>query len=111
MKLYSDSLSTSDLADACAAAGRMVYFAALQPIHRAKVRARGWKVKLASLQSRRYSNTGTHGADTDSPHNAASWADHGRFFAVLFDRDPGARLACYDGREDFHAKTKGEFAK
>lgn len=101
MKLYSDHLTPLDIyrhtppgtfVDECEA------------IRRPRLRKFGWKVKLGSTTSRRYRNSGTHGAATWES-NPASWDDYGHWLSKLFDVDPNARLGPYTGRAHFHEST------
>lgn len=78
------------------------------PIKVPRIRRQGYLV-TASGNTTRWKNTGKHGA---SDLRAASWDQHGQWFARIFDRDPAAVIVAngrYDGREDFHAKTSGRY--
>jgi hypothetical protein len=103
MKVYSDTLTTSDLT-AAAPTGTYVEAVALD---RTRVRSRGWNVRLVFPASNRRRNTGVYGA---GERGAATWDQHGEWMARLFRLDPRARIAYYDGVDDFHAMTKGVYA-
>jgi hypothetical protein len=78
-----------------------------EKIARPRVRQHGWKVRLTG-SSTRHRNSGTHGAATwESP--PATWDEHGRWMAELFDRDPHARIAGYNGRDAFHHETADKY--
>jgi hypothetical protein len=106
MKLYSDKLTRADLSAACT--GEAFFVDEIKEIHGARVRSRGWDLRLGNFESRRHGNSGTHGAATwKTP--AASWDDHGRWMARLCEIDPKARIAYYDGRDDFHRATGDKY--
>lgn len=111
MKIYSDTLQRSDLGVALIAAGlndERVYVDECMALPSPRLRQRGWKVRLTCTRSNRHRNSGTHGAATwEMP--AASWDQHGRWMAELFERDPNARISNYNGRDDFHRATKGKY--
>lgn len=102
MKLYSDHLELDDL-HACLPCG--CELEALR-IARPRVRTRGWTVRLTAVSGARWTNTGTHGAGYDK---AATWDQYGEWMAGLFDIDPHARIAFYDGRADFHRQTRDQY--
>ncbi len=105
MKVYSDSLTRIDLLDALP---RGVTLDTCDPIERPRVRARGWNVQLRRWGSSRHVNTGMYGA---GEQGAASYDDHGEWMAALFAKDREARIAYYDGLDDFERATNGKFAK
>jgi hypothetical protein len=115
MKIWSDVLTDHDLWQAQQAASQVsnaegkgnVGFERMRALKAPRVRRAGWDVLLYRIGSRRHFNTGTYGAGEDG---AASWDDYGWFIAVLFERDPGARIAHYNGREAFHAATRNKFS-
>ena len=106
MKLYSDTLDSQRLAAAARAEGLYLELASMS---RPRKRARGWTVRLSNPSSRRHRNSGTHGAATWELDPPASWDDHGRWMARLYDLDPGMVVAEYDGAADFHRATRGAF--
>lgn len=103
MKVYSDTLTKNDLLDALP---RGVSLHVCDPIGAPRIRSRGWTVQLRCWGSNRHVNTGNYGA---GEQGAASWDDHGRWMAALFARDPAARIADYDGAEDFDRSTDGAY--
>lgn len=63
-------------------------------------------------RSRRYKNTGTHGAGYGYDRIwAATYDEWGWFLANLFAIDPDAIAGPYNGVDDFHAQTKGAFKR
>jgi hypothetical protein len=102
LKIYADKIERRDLY----AMLPLGVFLDCENITRPRVRPRGWIVRLEKPTSSRWRNSGQHGAESV---RAASWDDHGKWFAKLFDIDPGARLGPYDGREEFHLATKGAY--
>src|ERR1700680_1259432 len=105
MKVYSDSLTRSDLQDAARRA--RVGIDRLEDITRARVRRHGWKVQLTG-SSRQARNTGMYGGDSGGS-SPATWSEHGHWMAFLFAIDPEARIAYYEGAVAFHAQTEGAF--
>lgn len=101
MKVYSDTLTYADLR--AAARYARIALDTCEPIEGARVRSRGWTVRLSG-SSTRHRNSGTHGAATweSAP---ATYDEHGHWMAWLFDIDPNARIAEYDGAHNFHAFT------
>lgn len=104
MKVYSDTLTRSDLA---AALSEGVSLDEVSEIRRPRVRSRGWNVRLRRWGSARHTNTGRYGA---GEQGAASYDDHGYWMARLFKKDPHARISWWDGREQFEEGTKGRYA-
>lgn len=105
MKIYGE-LSFDAIREAAAAEGIQT---AVQFIKRSRVRKHGWNVTSWCIGGRRWKNTGYCGA---SALRAASWDQHGRWFARLFKFDPNAVIvaaARYEGAEDFHTKTGGKY--
>lgn len=119
MKIHSDYLTRNDLAmalstkaldgvyfDYCSAAG-------------SRKRARGFDFRLQADagkdgigKTRRRRNTGRYGAEDafqEAYTFAATYWEHGVFFANLFAVDPSAIIGPYTGAIDFHEKTKSEF--
>ena len=110
MKVYSDKLVSADLWPLPAG----VHFEVLQEIARPKVRTRGWTIRLGrytpSAEGAYRLNPGTGGRGIDHSVYAAGYRAHGEWMARLFEIDPDARIAGYEGVADFHAQTRGEFA-
>ena len=107
MKVYSDILTADHLAAACRAQEGVGLVSAEQ-IERARVRRRGWKVQLYGT-SPHPRNTGRYGGQHDG-WPPATWDEHGRWMAELFRRDPNARIAEYDGAEEFERSTEGAYS-
>ncbi len=105
MKVYSDTLTRSDLLDALP---RGVVIEHLSTISRPRVRSYGWNVRLGRPSSRRHFNTGQWGA---GDYGAASYDDHGAWMVRLFAIDPDARLAHWDGVDDFNTGTNGVYSE
>lgn len=113
MKIYSDTLERTDLYKALGEVGGRednwpsLYLSAIT-IQRPRIRSCGWNVRLEALRdSGHFRNTGTHGAEQGV--RAVSWDEHGEWMARLFEIDPNARIANYDGREDFHRQTEDKY--
>lgn len=107
MKVYSDTLDRNDLYEA--AHGTPGVQITSTKMNRPRIRARGWAVTLTCPSSNRHQNSGTHDAATWMP-SAASWDQYGQWMALVFERDPDARIAEYDGREAFHRATKNKYS-
>lgn len=105
MRLHSDTLTPEDLRDALRGTGVYLDFATL---HASRSRARGIEFRLVANAGpgRRRRNSGVYGAGHEY---AATWDEHGDFFATLFDLDPEAIIGPYKGRSDFHQKTKAAY--
>jgi hypothetical protein len=114
VKIYSNVLNDHDIWQAINAASQASTDAGhghvgaerFRDIRNPRVRRHGWDLLLYRAGSRRHFNTGTYGA---GDQGAASWDDYGWFIAVLFERDPGARIGHYTGRENFHAATRDKY--
>jgi hypothetical protein len=105
VKVYSDRFTREDMRDAARYAG--VGLDTVTPITRPRTRKFGWVVKLTG-SSTRHRNSGTHGAATwDSA--PATHDEHGRWMAFLFDIDPEAKIADYDGQAQFHFSTNDKY--
>lgn len=106
MKIYSDVLDISEVRkEAC----DVLFIVGCWPLSHPKLRRSGWVIQTSGIMSNRFKNTGNSGA---SDEYAASWDDHGRYFARIFEADPRALIvaaARYDGAEEFHTKTKGAY--
>lgn len=78
--------------------------------HREKQRVflEGTSSFLPNGSKRRKTNSGNRGAGT---YPAATYDEWGEFLAALFELDPTAKTdgAGYNGRDDFHVKTKGHY--
>lgn len=105
MKVYSDVFTYSDMKDAARFA--RVRIDTAEKINRPRTRTRGWKIRLSG-SSTRHRNSGNQGAATwdTSP---ATHDEHGQWMAFLFDIDPGAKIAEYDGQADFVYATHGVY--
>lgn len=108
MRLHSDTLTVRDLTEA---AGKLEgVWLDDYSVHGSRSRKVGIEFRLAAEKGpgRRRRNTGTHGVeDAYMPARtyAATWDEHGYFFADLFEIDPEAIIGPYKGVDDFHAKT------
>lgn len=108
MRIYSDGDILKD-GGMTAALPAGIGFETFKPmLGTPRVRRFAWDVRLTREGSRRAFNTGKHGASRD--RGAASWDDYGVWIARLYDRDPLARIGPYSSRENFHAKTHGNYA-
>jgi hypothetical protein len=107
MRIYSDTLTARDLFETV----RMVpgmYLDSIEEIKRAKLRQRGWIVQTAG-SSNHWKNSGKNGA---GPTYAASYDDHGKWFALLYQRDYEAIIVGagrYNNADDFHKKTRDKY--
>lgn len=110
MRIYSDKLTPEQIHNSAHGAGIAVFLCGIGP--RVRVRRNGWTAdsRSSSLEGRRWKNTGKYGADSEVI--AATWDQHGRWFARLFALDPNAVIvaaARYNGAQDFHSQTKGRY--
>jgi hypothetical protein len=118
MKLHSDTITWGNLREALDQAKRKggvaqdVYFCQINGAG-SRSRSNGYEIQLGTddkttgpTKSRRYKNSGQHGADSVY---AATWDEWGWFITELFQVDPNAIFGGYKGAEDFHAKTDGKF--
>jgi len=111
MKIYSNSLTGEDVHAAVPEGTRVDQF---EPMQNTRVRSKGWKVHIVHPGSKRPANTGRYGGATDSTtgyNGSASWDEWGHFLSALYEKDPHGRFGPYEGREDFHAKTRGEYKR
>lgn len=110
MKIYSDVLTPDDIR---ANTPDRVYANVAE--QGSRKRARAFIVYLEYLgekakgdgRTRRVNTPGTAGG-LDSPlvgSTTATYDEHGEWMAKLFDIDPDAIIASYDGRDDFLAQT------
>ncbi len=113
MKVYSDTLTKTDLVDALDGAkharllGPAVFLTQLDK-KPAKKRAHLFVVQLAAVaklpgEKRRRTNTGTSGAGDAW---TASWDEWGYFMAEVFARDESAVFGPYEGVDNFREMTK-----
>jgi len=103
MKIHSDILTRDDLLDALHAAKCGSHFVRLDE-RGSRSRARGFDFRLGCYGGTRRHNSGHYGADDTY---AATWDDHGHFFARVFLADPNVIIGRYDGEVDFHVITDG----
>jgi hypothetical protein len=101
MKIYSDILTEKDVTDAFFTArtypGVDIHIDAIRT-WKPRKHAYGVEVWGASVSGRRSAN----GRDA----RAASWDDWGTVIALLYNRDPHARIGFYDNEADFVAKVR-----
>ena len=100
MKVYSDTLTRKDLAEAAHAAG--VYLWLCEEMKRTRVRAHGWEVSL--------SGSSPYRSQMADYHQAATYDEHGEWMMRLFDLDPDARISWWKDRADFMRGTEGKYA-
>ncbi|HET9598621.1 MAG TPA: hypothetical protein VFP65_23795 [Anaeromyxobacteraceae bacterium] len=106
MRVYSDILTAADFD---AAAERPVSVWACEGPFPARKRARRFNVTLTGT-SPRGRNTGRYGGERMEYAPPATWDEHGAWMARVFDVDPDAVIAHYDGRDDFHRQTRNAYA-
>jgi hypothetical protein len=107
VKLHSDKITTQTLTAAIGTAGlRGVAVEAVTVGSRKRARGIEFRLDAAPGPGRRRRNSGQYGAESGY---AATWDEHGAWFAVLFDIDPEAIIGSYDGREDFERQTGGKY--
>lgn len=112
LKIYSNYLLRDDLFEAAQEArmlGAGGHIQEIKPMGKTRTRTRGYEVQLTNPSSNRHRNSGTHGAATWES-SAATWDDHGHWFAQIFRRDPKAKCGPYDGVQDFHQATNQKYA-
>lgn len=113
MRLHTDKITVDDLYRAVNAAitpeDGVVWLEYYE--HGSRSRARAFEVGLEGdgTVNRRRRNPGKSVPYGTNKGYAATWDAWGRFFAYLFDIDPGMTCYAYNGREDFHNKTEGRF--
>lgn len=105
MKVYSNILTEDDLR----AALPPEVGASIQVIRNPRVARHGYTVYLQGFGPRhtRSVNSGENGAGY---HKAATYDDHGEWFARLYAIDPDARLSWWKDRGDFERGTEGKFS-
>jgi hypothetical protein len=82
--------------------------------YRSQSRKAGIEIQLGTYvkepgDGRRWTNTGTHGANSDQNGAgiyAATWDEWGWFLAEVFTADPHAKCNWYDGKAEFERITK-----
>lgn len=104
MRIYSDKLTTTDLRDT-ARKIRGLFIDHIEIIRSPRVRKCGYVV-ITSGESNHWKNSGTYGAATVK---AATWDQHGEWFALLYAIDPDARIVNYESARDFHDRTQGKY--
>lgn len=102
MKIYSDVLTREDLFATIRQISGM-YIDEIAPLPSTKLRKNGWIMIVGSTTRKRYRNGGTYGADRQI--FAASYDDHGKWYALLYKLDPDARICFYKNADDFHQQT------
>jgi hypothetical protein len=102
MKVWSDTLSQTDLVDATKG---LPIWLEIRELKSPKVRKRGWDI-ITTGNTNRWKNSGKAGRDNE---RSASYDTHGVWMARLFARDPKARVCYYHSAEDFTTKTLGKF--
>jgi len=111
MRIHSDHLTTDDLY--AAAENLHGVYVDVRHTFRSRSRRNGWDVTLYAEPGRdregtkrRPKNSGTYGAGMDK---AATYREHGWWMLELFAKDPDAAIGIYNGVEDFHRQTRGQF--
>ncbi len=105
MKIYSDVMTMGDLFRAAREYGN-IWLDDVTEIKNPRVRKRGWIVRTCGNTNRK-KNTGTRGAHDLT---AATWDQHGEWFARLYLLDEDARIAIYKDARDFHMRTEDKYA-
>jgi hypothetical protein len=105
MKVYSDSLTFTDLR-ACAEEVGLTVAWDTREMQKPRIRTFGWEVRLHDADSKRYYNSGPYGA---RDRGAPSWDRYGHWMARIFQRDANARIAEYNGAEEFHRVTANKY--
>lgn len=107
MKIYSDKLTDADMRTALPAGTQFEHID--RRATRGRLASQVWDVTLEHPGRPRSLNSGTSGAYKPG---AASWDEHGEFFAELYDRDPAMQVRAaraYHDREDFHTQTASAY--
>jgi len=104
MKVYSNTLTEADLRKAVPRGCQLE----LMSITRPRVRDFGWHARLTCYAGNRWTNSGQYGAGSE---RAATYDQHGEWMAPLFEIDPDARIAHWDGVHDFNQGTEGRYSK
>lgn len=95
MKLYSDTLTETDIRDAAKVAGVSVW--EMGRIKRPRKRTNAWNLYLYGSSPYRSQATG---------ESAATWDEHGVFMDALYQRDPNMVIAYYKDRAHFMEETR-----
>lgn len=116
MRLHSDTLTRDEIDAALVNADLPGVFIDVLSSHGSRSRARAFEVRLAAEPGkdrngnvRRPRNSGSYGSDGRDPFKGATYDEWGYFIAELFERDPDAVFGPYNGRDDFHRKTNGDY--
>lgn len=113
--MHTDHLTPADLHSALREAGLQdVSVETITRGSRKRARAIDFRLAAEPKKGRRRRNTGRYGAEDafqEMYQAAATWDEHGAFFAVLFDRDPEAIIGHYVGRQHFHDKTQEQYRR
>lgn len=105
MRIHSNTLTVTDLAEAGKRAGYAV--GVRFSWHGSRRRAAAWDVSLTGTSSRRPNN---QGAWTEDDSYAATWDEWGMFLAEIFRRDPLAVIPkVYESAEHFRWATCARF--
>ena len=99
MKLHSDVLTRTDLIEALDLPAVTAEIAECG----SRKRRRGFTVYL--------SGTSPFASQRSGAGKAATWDQHGRWMARLFDIDPDAIIAIYNGRDAFYAETAARLSE
>lgn len=102
MRIYSNKLSRSDIRDAAQEIPQVLHEIRHTFTPR-RTFAWGFDVVLFSSRLEGRASAGMPG------WIAATWDEFGIFIDKLFAIDPDAKIAGYDGREDFIAKTTDDY--
>lgn len=108
MKIYSDTLTSGDVAKAARIASvgfadtyiREGWFVPIHEFTPRKRFARGFTVYLTG--------SSVYASAHERTEKAATWDEHGEFMAELFRIDPDAEISFYRGLADFLAQTRKE---
>jgi len=88
MKIYSDILTRSDLLKTARQVRGGLFVDSVEAIAKPRVRKHGWVVKTSGATNH-WKNSGTSGP---SHKHAASFDQHGEWFALLYQLDPCAQI-------------------
>jgi hypothetical protein len=115
MRIHTNILTSADIRSALTDAGLDGVWLDECTERGSRARRRAFEVRLAADPKpgrNRRRNTGWHGAeDAGQPalQVAATYAEHGRWMAQIYRRDPHAIVAQYVNEGDFHFKTRHQF--